>query len=85
MIQPLWKVVWRFLKKKKKTLKKPPYDPAIPLLGTYPEVKVTQSYPTLCNPKDYSQPGSSVYGIFQARILECIAMPSSRVSSQPRD
>ena len=34
MIQPLWKTVWRFLK----TLGiKPPYDPAIPLLGIYPE------------------------------------------------
>ena len=32
MIQPLWKTVWRFLKK---LGIKPPYDPAIPLLGTY--------------------------------------------------
>ena len=32
-----------------------------------------------------SLPGSSVHGIFQARILECVAMPSSRGSSQPRD
>ena len=34
MIQPLWKTVWRFLKK---LAIKPPYDPAIPLLGIYPE------------------------------------------------
>ena len=34
---------------------------------------------------DYSPPGSSVYGILQARILECVAMPSSRGSSQPKD
>ena len=34
MIQPLWKTVWRFLKK---LGIKPPYDPAIPLLGIYPE------------------------------------------------
>ena len=34
MIQPLWKRVWRFLKK---LGIKPPYDPAIPLLGIYPE------------------------------------------------
>ena len=34
MIQPLWKTVWRFLKKQGI---KPPYDPAIPLLGIYPE------------------------------------------------
>ena len=34
LIQPLWKTVWRFLKKQGI---KPPYDPAIPLLGIYPE------------------------------------------------
>ena len=34
LIQPLWKVVWRFLKK---LGIKPPYDPAIPLLGIYPQ------------------------------------------------
>ena len=34
MIQALWKMVWRFLKK---LGIKPPYDPAIPLLGIYPE------------------------------------------------
>ena len=34
MIQPLWKMIWRFLKK---LGIKPPYDPAIPLLGIYPE------------------------------------------------
>ena len=46
---------------------------------------VAQSYPTLCDPIDCSPPGSSVHGIFQARILEWVAMPSSRGSSQPRD
>ena len=39
----------------------------------------------LCDPVDCSPPGSSVYGILQARILEWVAMPSSRESSQPRD
>ena len=34
---------------------------------------------------DYSSPGSSVRGILQAKILEWVAMPSSRASSQPRD
>ena len=34
MIQPLWKTVWRFLKQLRI---KPPYDPATPLLGIYPE------------------------------------------------
>ena len=41
-----------------------------------------QLSPTLCNPMDYSPPGSSVHGILQARILEWVAMPSSRGSSQ---
>ena len=39
LIQPLWRTVWRFLKKLKIEL---PYDPAIPLLGTYPEKTVIQ-------------------------------------------
>ena len=47
--------------------------------------KSLQSCLTLCHPVDYSLPGSSVYGILQARILEWVAMPSSRVSSLPRD
>ena len=34
------------------------------------ESEVTQSYPTLSNPMDCSPPGSSVHGIFQARVLE---------------
>ena len=45
---------------------------------------VAQSYPALCDPMDCSPPGSSVHGISQARILEWVAMPSSRGSSQPR-
>ena len=40
---------------------------------------------TLCNPMDCSLPGSSIHGILQARILEWVAMPSSRGSSWPRD
>ena len=39
----------------------------------------------LCDSVDHSQPGSFVHGIFQARILERVAMPSSRESSSPRD
>ena len=46
---------------------------------------VTQSCPTLCDPLDYSLPGSSVHGIFGARILEQVAISFSRRSSQPRD
>ena len=40
---------------------------------------------TLCNAINNSPPGFSVYGIFQARILEWVAMSSSRGSSWPRD
>ena len=40
---------------------------------------------TLCDPMDCGPPGSSVHGILQARILEWVAMASSRRSSQPRD
>ena len=47
--------------------------------------KLLQSCPTLGNPMDCSPPGSSVYGILQARILEWVAMPSSRGSSPPQD
>ena len=47
--------------------------------------KSLQSYLTLCNPMDCSLPGSSVHGILQARILEWVAMPSSRGSSRPWD
>ena len=39
MIQPLWRTVWRFLKRLKIEL---PYDPAIPLLGIYPEKTIIQ-------------------------------------------
>ena len=44
------------------------------------KMKVAQSCPTLCNPMDYT-----VRGILQARILEWVAFPFSRGSSQPRD
>ena len=45
---------------------------------------VAQSCPSLCDPMDRSPPGSSVLGIFQTRILEWIAISSSKGSSQPR-
>ena len=45
------------------------------------KVLVTQSRPTLCDPMDGSLPGSSVHGILWARILQWVAMPSSRGSS----
>ena len=40
---------------------------------------------TFCNPMDCSPPGSSIPGILQARILEWVAIPSSRGSSQHRN
>ena len=43
-------------------------------------MKVAQLYPTICDPMDYT-----VHGILQARILERVAFPFSRGSSQPRD
>ena len=43
-----------------------------------------QSCPALCNPMDCSPPGSSVHGIFQARILEWVTISYSRISSWPR-
>ena len=52
--------------------------------GLEESVLVSQSWPTLCNPRDCSPPGSSVHGILQARILEWIAIPFSRGSSHPR-
>ena len=49
------------------------------------EMLVTQSCPTLYNPKDRSLPGSSVHGILQARVLDWVAIPFSRGSSRSRD
>ena len=46
---------------------------------------VTQSCLTLCDPMDCSLPGSSVHGIFQAIVLEWIAISFSRGSPQPKD
>ena len=46
-MQPLWKTVWRFLKKLKIEL---PYDPAIPLLGIYPKTMKTLIQKDICTP-----------------------------------
>ena len=46
---------------------------------------VAQLCPPFCDPRDCSSPSSSVHGIFQARILEWVAIYSSRGSSQTRD
>ena len=49
------------------------------------EREVAQSCPTFCDPVDCSLPGSSVHGIFQARVLQWVAISFSTGSSQPRD
>ena len=46
---------------------------------------VTQSYPTVCDPMNYSPPSSSVCGISHVRILEWVPISSSWGSSGPRD
>ena len=46
--------------------------------------EVAQSCPILCDPMDCNLTGSSIHGIFLARILEWVAMPFSRGSSRPR-
>ena len=69
--------------------------PSSPIFSQLPKLAVNalqacvraislQPCPTLCDRKDCSPPGSSVHGILLARILEWVAMPSSRVSSPHR-
>ena len=55
------------------------------ILYMHVKVLVVQSCLTLCDPMGCSLPNSSVHGILQARILEWIAISSSRGSSRPRD
>ena len=47
--------------------------------------EVTQSCPILGDPMDCSPPGSSIHGMFQARILEWVTISFSRGSSRPKD
>ena len=68
--------------KKKKNTSSPVH---LKFKNSQTHVLVTQSCPTLCNPKDYSLPGSSVHGILQARILEWDSISFSRESSWNRD
>ena len=55
-------------------------EEALGILDPQVKVRVAQLWPTLCNPTDYT-----VHGILQARILEWVAIPFSRGSSQPRN
>ena len=59
--------------------------PGSPIQNMKVKVLVAQSCLTLCDPMDYSPPGSSVHGILWARILEKVAILFSRESSQRRD
>ena len=56
-----------------------------PSFGLWFRAMPLQSCPTLCDPMDCSLPGSSIHGSLQARILEWVAVPSSRGLSRPRD
>ena len=47
--------------------------------------KLLQLCPTVCDPMHCSPPGFSTHGILQARVLEWVAMPSSRGASRLRD
>ena len=56
----------------------PQFILCVPVLGCFSCIR-------LCDPMNYRLPGSSVRGILQARILEWVAVPSSRGSSRPRN
>ena len=60
-------------------------SPNYNILKVKVNVLVAQSCLTLCDSMDYSLLGSSIHGIFQARILEWVAISFSRRSSWPRD
>ena len=60
-------------------------DPLEKEMATHSSCLIAKLCLTLCDPKDCSLPGSSVHEIFQARILEWIAISFSRRSSKPRD
>ena len=59
MIQPLWRTVWRFLKKLKIEL---PCDPAIPLLGIYPEKTIIQ--------KRHMHPNVHCSTVYSSQVME---------------
>ena len=64
---------------------KPNFSGAPPCSSARMHTQLLQSCLTLCDPPDCGLPGSSVHGFLQARILEWVAVPSSRGSSRPRD
>ena len=60
-------------------------QPLCNFLFLWSEGEVAQSCLILCDPMDCSLPGSSIHGIFQARVLEWGAISFSRGSSSPKD
>ena len=50
----------------------------LPLVPIWKWSEVAQSFPALCDPMDCSLPGSSIHGIFQAKVLEWVAISFSR-------
>ena len=81
---PVWQETWeRFFKQGNVQIRAAKWR--APNGHTEGESEVTQSCPTLCDPVDCSLSGSSIHGIFQARVLEWIAISLSKGSSQPRN
>ena len=74
MIQPLWRTVWRFLKKLKIKL---PYNPAIPLLGIYPENTIIQK-------ESWGFPGGAVVENLPANAGDTGSSPALGGSHMPR-
>ena len=79
---PAWQVQWHGVGGGLRSARSPHW----PSSFISPSVAQTVSeISTLCDPMDYSPPGSSVYRILQARILEWVPISSFRGSSWPRD
>ena len=77
---------WKLIEKLPSQCRVPIHPhPRFLLVLIHSENEVAQSCPTLCDPTDGSLPGSAVHEIFQARILERVAISFSSGPSQPRD
>ena len=72
LLQPLWKTVWRFLRKLKIEL---PYDPGTPFLGMCMCAKSFQSCPTLCDPMDGSPLGPLSMGFSRQEYRKGLSCP----------